>query len=137
MATQITAYYRYARNGELPDGRLADIRSGATPDTIAVLIRRGHATHALFHEMSDVQTAQFTTGQWCRLPDTPQNRIHPRRVLHAGWQLIHPEALPEGRLTMSVERRHRHDWLIREGHATPLLVAEMTWLLTRMVRNEI
>ncbi len=137
MSATITTYYRYALEGELAGDSVADIRPGAAPDTVEVIVGPGHATQALFDEMGATQAGMFAAGQWYRLPDTPENRLHPRRVLHAGWQLIHPEALPEGRISMSVERRQRHDWLIREGHATPLLVAEMTWLLTRMVRNEV
>ncbi|MER7833521.1 hypothetical protein [Streptomyces sp. NPDC095602] len=133
----VTAQYRFALDGELPADRAADIRPGDGPDTVAVIVARGHATAALLDEMGTMQAPHMVTEQWCRLPDSPANRVHPQRVLRAGWQLMHPEALPEGILCLSVERHQRHDWIIREGHASPLLVAEMTWLLTRMVRREI
>ncbi|MEU2181516.1 hypothetical protein [Streptomyces thermolilacinus] len=136
--TDVTAvYYRHALEGELPPGRIADIRPGEDPSTVAVIIAPGHATAALLSELGTQQNPHMITGQWCRLPDTPANRVHPQRVWRAGWQLMHPEALPEGILCLSVERSQRHDWIIREGHASPLLVAEMTWLLTRMVRRDI
>jgi hypothetical protein len=127
--------YRFATDADqLPAERVADLRPGEDPGSIDVIIRPGHATRVLLEHL-EAQRAEH--ARWCHLPDTAENRAHPRRLLHAGWQLIHPEALPEGALCTSLERPGRHDLAVREGHATPLLVAELTLLLRRMVRTEV
>lgn len=133
----IDVLFRLAQPGELPAGRIADIRPGPKPDTIHVIVKPGHATQELLDDFTAQQAPMMATGQWYRLPDTPENRVHPRRVLHAGWQLADAENLPADSLLLSMERPQRHVWCVREGHASPHLVAEMTWLLTKMVRNEI
>ncbi|MFE0039463.1 hypothetical protein [Streptomyces sp. NPDC059015] len=137
MKPHIKSRYRFAEPGELPAGRVADIRPGPEPDTVHALVEPGEATQELLDEISELQTSQMEGGLWYRLPDTAENRIHPRRVLSAGWRLTPPEELPDGALCLSVEAPGRHAWHVREGHASPLLVAEFTWLITRMVRSEV
>lgn len=136
MPDLITAYYRFAEPGELTDGRVAAILPGPEPNTVIVIIKRGHATQELLDEMGREQTAMFETGQWYRLPDTPENRAHPRRVLRAGWK-HDTQGILNARLCLSAEGVNEHNWIVPEGHATFRLVADMTWLLTRMVRSEV
>ncbi|TFE42470.1 hypothetical protein E3E14_25130 [Streptomyces sp. ICN441] len=136
MYKVIDVLFRFAEPGELSSGRIADVRPGPN-GSIHVLIEPGHATQRLLDEFTVQQASRMATGQWYRAPDTPENRIHPRRVLHAAWQLTPAEAFPTGSLLLSMERPQRHVWLICEGHASPRLEAEMTWILTQMVRNEV
>ncbi|TLQ45797.1 hypothetical protein [Streptomyces marianii] len=137
MPKVIEVCFRFAQPGELPAGRIADIRPGPDGGTIHVIIEPGHATQRLLDEFTAQQASMMATGQWYRAPDTPENRIHPRRVLHAAWQLTPAEAFPTGSLLLSMERPQRHVWLVHEGHASPVLAADMTWMLTKMVRTEI
>lgn len=125
--------YRFADPGDLTGERVAGMLPGPDPDGFTIVIEPGHATLDLLDRLGGAPARDACP--WARLPDTPENRLHPHRVLHAGWQLTQPEALPEGMICMSVERSQRYDLVIREGHASPQLVAEMTWLLTRTMRN--
>ncbi|WP_236241186.1 hypothetical protein [Streptomyces sp. CC228A] len=136
MSDLITSYYRFAQPGELK-GRVADIRPGSEPNSVAVVVERGHATQELLDALGGAQAPMFATGQWYRLPDTPENRTHPRRILRASWELDPGGKLPEGLLCLSLERPNEHQWLVHENHASFLLTADMTWLLTRMVRSEV
>ncbi|MDI9885880.1 hypothetical protein QMZ92_16220 [Streptomyces sp. HNM0645] len=133
----IKVRYRFAEPGELSAGRVADIRPGSEPDSVHAIVEPGEATQELLDELTELQTSQMRSGQWYRLPDTAENRIHPRRVLSAGWRLTPAEELPDGSLCLSVEAPGRHTWHVQEGHASPLVAAQFTWLITRMVRNEI
>ncbi|TLQ43449.1 hypothetical protein [Streptomyces marianii] len=136
MYKVIEVLFRFAEPGELPIGRIADIRPG--PDGgIHVIIEPGHASQQILDDFTAQQASRMATGQWYRLPDTPENRVHPRRILQAGWQLAPVGTFPAGSLLLSIERPSGHVWLICEGHASPRLEAEMTWILTKMVRNEI
>jgi hypothetical protein len=127
--------YRFATDADhLPAERVTDLRPGGDLDSTNVIIRPGHASRLLLEHL-EAQPAGH--GRWHHLPDTAENRAHPQRLLHAGWQLIHPEALPEGALCTAVGRPGRHELAVREGHASPILVADLTLLLTRMVRTEV
>jgi hypothetical protein len=127
--------YRFATDADqLSAERVAGLRPGGDPDSMDVIIRPGHASRLL---LEHVEAQRAGHGRWCHLPDTAETRAHPQRLLHAGWQLIHPEALPEGELYAPLERPGRHELAVREGHATPILVADLTLLLTRMVRTEV
>ncbi|WP_435610852.1 hypothetical protein [Streptomyces sp. C10-9-1] len=128
MADRISAHYRVAEPGELTGCRVAAVQRGPA-DSVVVIIDGSHATPELLDQVKEA------AGYWVRLPDTPENRSHPCRILHAGWKLI--EDLPDGLLCLPTEARHRHEQLIREGEATFRLAADVTWLLTRMVRSEV
>ncbi|MFE0270854.1 hypothetical protein ACFWZY_01740 [Streptomyces sp. NPDC058992] len=132
----IETHYRFAEPGELPVGSVVDIKA-VDPTTIHVIVRPGHAKAALLDEMGEHQRTAFRTGQWTRLAPTPEARVHPRRVWHANWELVPHDRIPEGVHCLSFERPGRHSWLVREGEASPELVAEMSLLLRRMVRAEV
>lgn len=131
MSDVITSRYRFAEPGELPDGRTAAMQTTCPESSVVVIVARGEATRQLLDHLGSPRRS------WIRLPDTPENRVHPQRVLHAGWVLVEGDSLPDSAPCVAAERQGRHEWLIREGHATVRLAAHMTWLLTRMVRNEV
>ena len=133
----IETYYRFAEPGELPPGRVVDIVPADDLTVIHVVVCPGHASLELLKEMTDQQRSAFRTGQWTRLEDTSENRVHPHRVFDACWELAPAHKVPAGVHCVSVERVGRHAWLVREGEATPQLVAEVSVLLRRMVRSEI
>ncbi|MFE0036781.1 hypothetical protein [Streptomyces sp. NPDC059015] len=135
-ASGIETHFRFAEPGELPEHRVVDIKA-VDSTTIHVIVRPGHAKAALLKEMGEHQRTAIRTGQWTRLEPTAEARVHPRRVWHANWVLVGHDRIPENVHCLSFERPGRHSWLVREGDATPHLVAEMSQLLRRMVRAEV
>ena len=133
----IETYYRFAEPGELPADRVVDIAPNADRTIIHVIVRPGHASLELLKAMTEEQRSAFRTGQWTRLPSTPENRVHPRRVFDACWELAPAHKVPVGVNCVSVESVGRHAWLVREGEATPHLVAEISLLLRQMLRAEV
>ncbi|MFF8290473.1 hypothetical protein ACF068_14760 [Streptomyces sp. NPDC016309] len=123
--------YRFAASSDyLAPEQVASLCPGANSDLPVVIIRPGHASRILMEEIQ-----RTGHSRWQHLPDS--DRAHPCRIVHAGWQLMPPEALPGGAVCVPLEKPGRAEWVIREGHATPLLVAELTLLLTRMVRTQV
>ncbi|MDQ0943325.1 hypothetical protein [Streptomyces sp. V1I1] len=133
----IETWYRFAEPGELPPDRVVDIVGSKDSLLVQVIVRPGHATADLLKDIGEQQRSAFRTGQWTRLEPTPENLVHPRRVFDANWELTPAHKIPKGVHCVSIERIGRHSWLVREGDATPQLVAEISVLLRCMVRAEV
>ncbi|WP_432124085.1 hypothetical protein [Streptomyces sp. C10-9-1] len=130
------AEYRFAEtDDEIPPGKVAAILD--TPGVATVLVRRGHATQQLLDALAKEQTAILETGEWMR--QTPGDTDGTARTVErALWELAPAHKLPDDRLCFPIERDTErgleHVWLIREGEASPELVAEMSERLTALVQ---
>ncbi|WP_236241187.1 hypothetical protein [Streptomyces sp. CC228A] len=130
---QVTkAVYRFAEHDdEIPPGHVVTILD--TPGIATVVVRPGHARQRLLDALAREQTAILETGEWMR--QSPGDTDEPAPTVHsARWELVPAHKLPDGRLCLPVERNGEHVWLIRDGEASPELVAEMTERLTALVR---
>jgi hypothetical protein len=134
MTYEVTeARYRVAANeDEIPQGRVVTVRD--EPGVATVVVRPGHASNALLADIEEQQRSMLALGQWLRLAPGDEPEPGQDRVTEARWEIAPAGALPDNILCMPIEERGWHVWLIRPGEASEQLVAEMSELLTAMVR---
>lgn len=134
MSYEVTeALYRLATDSDkIPVGKVVTVED--EPGFATVIVKPGHATKEMLAQMTERTRAMLALGQWVRLkcgdsPDPGQ-----RRVTESRWELAPASVFPAGFLVLPIEELGRHIWLIRDGEASEQLVAEMSEMLTAMVR---
>jgi hypothetical protein len=134
MSYEVTqARYRVATSDdEIPPGRVVTVID--EPGVATVIVRPGHATKELLVDIEERQRSMLALGQWMRLAPGTEPEPGQKRVTEALWALAPADKMPSGILCMPIEECGRHVWLIREGEASKQLVAELSELLTAMVR---
>lgn len=134
MTYEVTdARYRVAtREDEIPPGRVVSVKD--EPGVATVIVRPGHATKRFLADIEEQQRVMLTTGQWMRLAPGTDPAPDQVRVTEALWVLKPAHELPARVLCMPIEEPGWHAWVIRDGEASEQLVAEMSEILTAMVR---
>ncbi len=130
---QVTrATYRLAQtDDEIPAGSIVTILD--KPGAATVVVRRGHATQRLLDALTQADTERLMRGEWLRQQPGDTDAPIPT-IDRAVWEFVPADRLPHGLCCLPIERHREHVWLIREGEASPELVAEMSRRLTQLVQ---
>lgn len=130
-----TVEFRTGTRVEIAPGKVCRIleEDGA----LVVHIKQGEAEQDLCDALNDLHRQILgTEGRWAQSWDGREDRADASpqglRMAEVSWRLERADRMPRGDNCLPLEEEGRFVWLIREGLASPQLVAEMNDYLARI-----